>query len=77
MAGADDAGTAEGQASEMQLLQLENSSLKQKVRAFEKQSAGGVLGNEYNPQYLKLQNEFNEKEREVLRYLDRIDVLEQ
>jgi len=59
------------------LLQLENSALKQKVRLFEKQSAGGVLGNDYNPEYLKLQDEFNEKEREILRQQNKIDTLEQ
>ena len=36
-----------------------------------------MLGNEYNPEFLKLQDEFNEKERENLMLQDKIDALQQ
>lgn len=61
----------------MQLIQLENSSLRQKLKLFEKQQEGGIMGNDYNPEFLKLQDDFNEKEREILMLQDRVDSLEQ
>ena len=35
------------------------------------------MGNDYNPEFLKLQDDFNEKEREILMLQDRVDSLEQ
>ena len=61
----EDGETDDGQGlvQELQLLSLENNTLKIKISNLEKQR-DEFLQNEFNPEYLKLQADFNEKERE-------------
>lgn len=41
-----------------------------------KQEAGGLSSNELNPEFLKVQNELNRKESEVLMLQEKLDQLE-
>lgn len=65
----------QGLIQELQLLSLENNTLKTKIVNLEKQK-DEFLQNEFNPEYLKLQAEFNEKERENMNLQNKIDSLE-
>ena len=57
----------------MQILILENKTLKQKLNAASKNDSG----NDFNPEFLKLQAELNKRESENLMLQEKVDMLEQ
>lgn len=67
---------ASGLVQEYQLLQLENNTLNSKIKALEKEK-DKFIQNEFNPQFLKLQSDFNDKEREVTHLNSEVDRLQQ
>jgi len=72
--GNDDDDDASGLVQEYQLLQLENNTLNSKIKALEKEK-DKFIQNEFNPEFLKLQSDFNDKEREVTYLNSEIDRL--
>lgn len=64
-------------SDDMQILLLENKTMKQKLNVMKnKEQAGGLSSNEYNPEFLRVQGELNKKESEVLMLQEKLDLLE-